>query len=240
MTTPSIPQKRCNKCGQEFPATAKYFYRDRSKRDGLRTDCRACRHKYYRTYYEANRERVLEHNRQRPYNPETDREYGRRYRARHSEKVHERHRHYYQVNRKKISEYRHEYKQNNREKIHQYNQEYRENNREKVAEQKRRYCRANPEKARIYVHQRRARKLANGGSYTAEDERIQLKMQTDRKGIIRCWWCDEPLGNDQSIDHRIPLSRGGSNDARNICIAHIRCNKSKHNKLPHEWSNRLL
>jgi len=55
-----------------------------------------------------------------------------------------------------------------------------------------------------------------------------------------CWWCGDPHGDNYEVDHRIPLSRGGTNWPENICIACFDCNRSKHNKLPHEWIGRLL
>jgi len=35
-------KKTCKKCGQSFPATKEYFYRDARNRDGLKTACRPC------------------------------------------------------------------------------------------------------------------------------------------------------------------------------------------------------
>lgn len=80
------------------------------------------------------------------------------------------------------------------------------------------------------------RKRANApGSYTTTD--VQLLLHT-QKGL--CWWCGKPHGENYEVDHRIPLSRGGTNWPDNICIACFDCNRSKHNKLPHEWIGRLL
>ena len=36
----------CTKCGKEFPATTKYFYRNKSGKYGLRPDCKSCAKKY--------------------------------------------------------------------------------------------------------------------------------------------------------------------------------------------------
>lgn len=32
----------CTKCGIEYPATAEYFYRDKSRKDGLKSHCKRC------------------------------------------------------------------------------------------------------------------------------------------------------------------------------------------------------
>ena len=43
--------KQCSKCKREFPATSKYFYKDRSVKDGLRTDCIECHRLLQRKSY---------------------------------------------------------------------------------------------------------------------------------------------------------------------------------------------
>ncbi len=85
-----------------------------------------------------------------------------------------------------------------------------------------------------------ARRKRAGADYTGDDIRMQMKMQTDSKGRLICWWCDKPIEGKYQVDHRIPLDKGGSNSARNIVIVHIKCNLSKGAKLPHEWNGRLL
>lgn len=57
MTAPTITVKRCPQCGETKSADG--FYRDRSKRDGLDTQCKECR----RAYYEDHREEKLASNR---------------------------------------------------------------------------------------------------------------------------------------------------------------------------------
>lgn len=50
-----------------------------------------------------------------------------------------------------------------------------------------------------------------------------------------------PATTQSLVDHVVPLSRGGADDAENIVISCPTCNLHKHNKLPHEWleGNRL-
>ena len=55
-----------------------------------------------------------------------------------------------------------------------------------------------------------------------------LLMQRD-KSI--CQICGEPVAfADASLDHIIPISRGGSDEATNIRLAHLFCNVSRGNK----------
>lgn len=96
-------------------------------------------------------------------------------------------------------------------------------------------------KAKKYRHKiavknarRRARIIAVGGEHTADDIKRQLAIQNHK-----CWWCGVWL-KKYHVDHLIPLSRGGHNGPTNIVIACPRCNLSKGDKMPHEWSDRLL
>jgi hypothetical protein len=98
----------------------------------------------------------------------------------------------------------------------------------------------NPGKKKAYGHNRRAREMSAPGSFTAADLAVQRRAQTDRRGVLRCWWCSEPLGDDQTVDHRIPLAKGGSNNPDNLVLAHLHCNCSKGAKLPWEFNGRLI
>lgn len=49
-----------------------------------------------------------------------------------------------------------------------------------------------------------------------------------------CGICGRPLRGDKSIDHIIPLTRGGDHRLENLQIAHRSCNSKKKNRLPHE------
>lgn len=36
---------------------------------------------------------------------------------------------------------------------------------------------------------------------------------------------------DKSLDHKMPVSKGGTNDISNLQIAHLRCNQRKGNRV---------
>jgi hypothetical protein len=50
--------KECNKCGKVFPATTEYFYKNRTKKDGLTSSCAECRREYTKKYYEKNKDKI--------------------------------------------------------------------------------------------------------------------------------------------------------------------------------------
>lgn len=102
-------------------------------------------------------------------------------------------------------------------------------------EQRRAHYDAYAETLRAKSNNYRARKLAADGTYTSDDIHLLFKSQ---KGL--CWWCGKKVGKKYHIDHRIPLSRGGTNWPNNLCIACPSCNSRKRDRLPHEWNGRLL
>ena len=53
---------------------------------------------------------------------------------------------------------------------------------------------------------------------------------------MTCYLCEKPIEFKQdSIDHKIPLSRGGDNDFENLAISHLSCNRKKHNQTETEY-----
>lgn len=97
----------------------------------------------------------------------------------------------------------------------------------------------NPEKVRLQKRASQSRRKATirhvGGTYTEADVMLQLKGQNGK-----CWWCSKSIVGAYHVDHRIALSRGGTNWPSNICISCPDCNQSKYDKMPWEWNGRLL
>lgn len=52
-----MTKKFCKKCGHE--KNLEEFYKDSSKKDGYRPDCKICRKKYLRLYYQKNKKKKL-------------------------------------------------------------------------------------------------------------------------------------------------------------------------------------
>lgn len=82
---------------------------------------------------------------------------------------------------------------------------------------------------RASASKRRGIKKAAYGSHTAEDILDLLRKQENR-----CFYCSKELA-DYHVDHKIPLSRGGSDAKRNLCVACPTCNLSKGNKTHREF-----
>lgn len=144
-----------------------------------------------------------------------------------------------------VIEVDHKYKADHKERIHAREKGYREKHHSNILAATRRWRLNNPDKqdwyyrnkdrAKANAQRRRAREVNAEGSHTKTDIERQYKAQAGN-----CWWCGKPLNGKYHVDHRIPLDKGGSNDAGNIVLAHARCNLSKGAKLPGEWIGRLL
>lgn len=60
-------------------------------------------------------------------------------------------------------------------------------------------------------------------------ERQRLRRARMKSQDGKCAICGEPLGDDQSLDHIVPVSKGGKNVWSNFQLTHARCNKSRGN-----------
>jgi 5-methylcytosine-specific restriction endonuclease McrA len=94
---------------------------------------------------------------------------------------------------------------------------------------------ADPSVYKLRAEKRRIKKLGATGSHTAADIKLQYRSQNGK-----CWHCNKPLNGVFEVDHLIPLDRGGSNWPNNLVCSCQFCNRSKNNKLTHEWNGRLL
>jgi 5-methylcytosine-specific restriction endonuclease McrA len=65
------------------------------------------------------------------------------------------------------------------------------------------------------------------------NEHKEVRVRLLRKSNL-CGICGKPITKmkDATIDHVIPLSRGGVDSPLNMQLAHDKCNQEKGNKLP--------
>ncbi len=91
---------------------------------------------------------------------------------------------------------------------------------------KARWREANPEKAREHRHRTRAR------AFGVPWEPIDPARVFERDGGV-CGVCHRPIARSPrgrgvwSLDHIVPLSRGGGHLYSNVQVAHLRCNDRK-------------
>lgn len=199
--------------------------------------CSECGRKSYRKWREANRERERERARQwRIDNLERKRENERRWREANRERARNYARRWAEANYERKRENLRRWRGANREHSREYARRWYETNSERAREKNRQWCKNNLDKNRYYEHTRRARKHGNGEAMTSAEYR-EWEAAQEKK----CFYCDADLSNGSyTVDHIVPLSKGGVHQANNLCIACKPCNFSKGDKDPEEFLNEFL
>lgn len=102
---------------------------------------------------------------------------------------------------------------------------------ERFREIKKAWRQANLGSRAAIQHAYRTRRLGAEGSYTQED---LCKLLSQQQGECLCGADFSLVG--YTVDHKTPLSRGGTNWSSNIQLLCSICNSSKGAKLMCEWS----
>lgn len=75
-----------------------------------------------------------------------------------------------------------------------------------------------------------------GGELSIKTIQMVYEDNIKKYGTLTCYLCEKSIefGLD-SLEHKIPLSRGGTNKYENLAIAHLSCNKKKNDKTENEY-----
>jgi 5-methylcytosine-specific restriction endonuclease McrA len=179
--------------------------------------CHECSREYQKEYYKENKEYCSEYNKK--YH-EANKEYWKDYHEKNKEK-----------NKEQKRRHQKRYHEANKEYYSEYNKKYREANKERERERVKAWRVANPDKTRSQKQKRLARiKRQSDGSVTTEQILDLLESTT------KCVYCSKEItGKNKTVDHMIPLSRGGLNSMRNLAVCCAYCNRYKFNKSYPEW-----
>ena len=197
--------KKCGNCNEVKPANPEYFHRDKSRKDGLNPVCKIC----VKKYQQANHSKMIgAAYRWRNNNPEKQRNAVKTWAKKNKEK--------------RIA-YSKKYRISNPEKSKASSQNWKDRNRERTRQYARQWAKDNREKDVARVQRRRARINGTQGAYTKEEwDNLCEKYN------YKCLACGEakPL----TVDHIIPLTKGGLNDISNIQPLCAKCNLAKRTK----------
>jgi len=119
----------------------------------------------------------------------------------------------------------------NHERVLAYHAKYYATHPEKVKAWSKAWKAANPERKQYLENRRRARKAGNGGSHTLAERRERFA----RLGNV-CYYCGE--AKTLTVDHAVPLSRGGTDDIANVLPACRSCNSRKNKQTAAEYFGR--
>lgn len=148
------------------------------------------------------------------------REYALRYAAEHREEKRAYDKRRYKEKREEITARNRRYAKENPDKAAARRARFYENNPDKAREHTRRWRRDNPDKVRTYSRKRRALKRnAAVGDLTALRER-EAEIHTEP-----CAHCGTT--DNITVDHVVPLARGGPHTADNLQALCFSCNASK-------------
>ena len=218
-------KKICKECGKEF-----LIYRN-SKRIFCSKKC----YLLFRTIVPIGKEREYKNNYARKYRKRDDcKEYQKKYRKE-----------YYSKNKKVLNEKSRSRAILNRDKINKRRKERRhsEGISKRYAEDIYKYIDGKPisstKEHRKIQHQKRKALIKGGGKLTIKTIQLVYEDNIKKYGTLTCYLCEKaiPFGKDH-LEHKTPLSRGGTNEYNNLGVACQKCNWSKNNKTVEEYNER--
>lgn len=203
--------KRCTVCGIVKPASE--FYKRKAAKCGLQSRCKQCSKKHYeehKEYYTKYRE---DHK-------EKERNYDILYRARHEMEQKTRCKKYYQENKERLKECGRIYYRENTEQVKERNGKYHKSPMGKLVDLNNR-------------HKRRELR-----DKTPKKDHLTLtqwqKILSSQKNKCAICGCNFDKITPATMDHIVPLSKGGIHSSDNIQALCRVCNSRKSNKIDYK------
>ena len=137
---------------------------------------------------------------------------------------------YYQARKIERLAYAKAYRQANKAIVRARMKAWRDANKDVAHSSQKAWKSKNPGVNAVYCGQRRARKAGSGGKLSRG---IIKKLMTVQGG--KCVYCCADLSPGHHLDHKIPLSRGGTHTDDNVHLTCPLCNLRKHDKTHEEF-----
>jgi len=186
--------------------------------------CKYCGFSYTTRYsfsvFCSNKCKISWHNRDKCQNKkEYNRQHAKKYRLNNLQKCKERRKKNYFLNKKRELELSKIWKEKNKKSNREYHRKY------CIM-----WCRKNKEKRRAISLNNKAKRRNAIGKIKKKDIVFKLEIQQNL-----CYWCMKFCGESYHVDHIVPISKGGSNESKNLCISCPDCNLEKKDKMPQDW-----
>lgn len=208
-----VNSKVCNTCNElkEF----KEYNKRKTNKDGLHNQCKKCRKEYQKERYQNNKEQLNK--------------YQKEYNKKNKKQINKYQKDYYQNNKEQLKKNKKEYRKSNKEEINKHQRIYYQINKKQINEYQKKYRKNNKEYFKTTKQKRRTLKQNSGGSYTVEQWNEALKYFNNK-----CAYSGKPM-EQVSVEHIIPITKGGTSYIWNIIPCELSLNKSKNNKYLLEW-----
>lgn len=202
----TIPMfRQCGQCKNEFPLTIDYFYKRKQNRHGFTTFCRDCINENTKRWQSQNADKT--------------REIKRKSAEKNKQKNNEKSRQRYREDesyRKRLKKHSDKWESRNKARINAKLRQRRDNPR--------------------YRMQNRLAQQHRKENTLLTEERVR-EMWEELQG--RCAYCGISIflemERDTTIEHIVPITRGGNGESHNLTLICALCNTSKNNRLYEEW-----
>jgi 5-methylcytosine-specific restriction endonuclease McrA len=214
--------RTCTKCLEPFPATTDFFNRQPGGKFGLQSRCRPCHKQWYAENKEQHRATV---ERYRIENADRLREQARAWKARNADRERERHRRSRAAHPARHRATVQRYRDRHPGRQAEWMRAFREANPGLTAAWARAWRKTNLERALAGERERAMRRAVLKRATQIEPIRHAVIVERDGPICHLCLGHVEPA--DISIDHIIPLARGGPHRYENLAVSHWDCNHRK-------------
>ena len=224
-------RRACNLCHQEFPRTAEFWNKQPRRADGLDETCKTCAKKRARDWYITNKERATAQRLgYRQENRDAVLAAKLRHRAANRDRINAQQRAAHAANPQKKRAKAKRYRLDHPDEVAAKKRADYLANAEVLKQRGRDWAKNNPERVKLRIARRRSAQKNAPGHFTKADLAAQFEKQEGK-----CFYCHEDLQGVGTIDHYVPLSKGGTNWPCNIVLACWPCNNRKRAKLPSEF-----